>query len=215
MAYNIKGSLSVKGTAVIGGVQVDTYDSWDPASIDGPTILSNNNLTATRPGGLGDQGLLKGNFGMSSGKYYWEYNIPSAITGWFFGVANAASVNDGDQNIPGYNPGNGASAKGFGIDYAGGRYKDNVASGNITWGATSGTIGMALDMDNNRIYFTNFAGAWLGGGDPTVPTPSFTVTADTYYIAASVTNTTFLNLKTDQADWIYTVPPGYIAVPGV
>lgn len=126
-----------------------TYATWNPSDKSAHLSLSNGNLTVTSDGNAAGQ-LVRSTIGVSSGKWYWEYNSFNTTT--LLGIALAsASVN----TDTGFNTTSWAS------------YSDNGAthlkftnSASTSYGASYGgtaTIGVALDMDAGTvtIYINN------------------------------------------------------------
>jgi len=104
--------------------------------------------------------------GMTSGKYYWEIK-PSAVNtaGDFYpiiGVSSSQISGTGDflgKRVADY---------GFQTNPAGDYFKWNNNSSS-SWGEAyvlNDVISVALDLDNNKIYFGK-NGTWLESGDPT------------------------------------------------
>ena len=101
--------------------------------------------------------------GMSSGKYYAEFKITDSaepIPGVAYTQSNY-SVSSGVGYYPGYT----SSAWGY-LGSASAVY-NNASSVGGTWSSfTSGDIiGIALDLDNNKLYFSK-NGTWQNSGDP-------------------------------------------------
>jgi len=100
---------------------------------------------------------------VSSGKWYWELKITASGSGKeFVGIVDkVATASD-------FSPYSGNSQA---ISYYGsnGDSKAGSTSTNSSWGATFGAgdiIGVALDLDNNKLYFSK-NGTWQDSGDPT------------------------------------------------
>ncbi len=126
-------------------VHATTYAAWNPSDKSSTVTLSNNNLTATNS----DQTLnwtgVRGDIGVSSGKWYWETTIDSADVHNYMlvGVANTSAVLSagGDSNTFSYNS---VTGKTYGPT-TGTAYGASYAAGDI--------IGVALDMDAGTLSF--------------------------------------------------------------
>jgi len=120
--------------------------------------VSNGNLSIT--GNTGDAWRsLPATFGVSSGKYYYECKIKSFNTGLHLGIIDYSQV-----------PNSNAYAYQYSRAYM---YKDdgNKANNNssTSYGnsfTTNDIIGVALDLDNGKIYFSK-NGTYQNSGDPT------------------------------------------------
>jgi hypothetical protein len=107
-----------------------------------------------------------GTIGASSGKYYWEFKVDqiesSDVNNFWIGIVDAEQMKHGSNNERFYQQG-----RGYGY-YA----KDGVKGNNNststygdTW-TTNDILGCAVDLDNNKIYFSK-NGVWQNSGDPT------------------------------------------------
>jgi len=99
--------------------------------------------------------------GMTSGKIYAEMKVNTMPANCFVGI-------DGDASYTvrqGINFG--SSPYGYAYAQWGGKYHDDVsvAGAGATFGAGD-IIGIAVDLDNNKIYFSK-NGTWQNSGDPT------------------------------------------------
>ena len=139
--------------------------------------LSNGNLTALADGSTWQ--IFKSTLGASSGKYYAEFkwisdsntryayvgiydedNYANKVTGYPYMSDIANSVGYYSENGVYYT---GGSSTSFGNSYS---------SNNI--------IGCAVDLDNNKLYFSK-DGSWQGGGNPTNGTGGISITANRTY----------------------------------
>ena len=125
-----------------------TYATWNPSDKSANITLTNGNLTATTSGGAGN--LVRSTIGVSSGKWYWEYNTFSM--GMLMGISDGATSVNTD---PGFSAGSYASYS----DNATTKLKFNNSSSatyGIVYGPTA-TLGIALDMGAGTItlYINN------------------------------------------------------------
>jgi len=107
-----------------------------------------------------------GTLGASSGKYYWEVKMVSNVTsggGTYIGIASTNPNNDGSSSAQtlGY--------KQYDYSYSnsnGNLYTDNSASSYANTYGDNDIMGVAMDLDNNKLYFAK-NGTWQNSGDPT------------------------------------------------
>ena len=132
--------------------QETVYPTWNPLRVSGQT-LSNNNMTTTGNGG----NVLGSMFTPTSGKFYWE-----VIAGADYTMTGIQRENNYDMSYPGSSAGQIAlylnAAMGSGQLYEAGSITSNWGGG-----VAGDVIGVALDMDNNKVYFYN-NGRGLGPG---------------------------------------------------
>lgn len=175
----------------------DGFDNvFNPNDAGGGITLSNANRTVnTSIAGNG----VRANSGVSSGKYYWEITINTIGGGFRVGAGTSSA------NLNGY----------VGNDYNGyGYHSDGETSyGAITssYGDTFTTgdvIGVALDMDNGRIFFSK-NGVWQNSGDPVAGTnPAYSSISGTYYPMVSPGSTATATGKMSGV-FAYTPPTGF------
>ena len=169
--------------------------------------LSMNSTMATADGNL--EGLTGSNYasnasnswftslGMSAGKFYCEIKMTyaSANQGEIVGVGYDLPKHQRGSAVNAYNLG--YIAQGWSYLGAEGNIKNNnstVLGSMPTWG-TNDIVGIAIDVDNYKLYFS-VNGTFINSGDPTsgsTGTGAISLTADkTYYFAcsdASLSNT--------------------------
>ena len=133
--------------------------------------------------------------GVSSGKWYAEFlsTISSNVFGMVGVDSNPSELARNDQ-YPGY------YANSYGYYKDGNKYTGNSASsyGN-SW--TNNTIGVALDLDNNKLYFSK-DGTWQNSGDPesgstgtgaiSITEPSSTISGF-YFFVLGDTSASYIN----------------------
>ena len=117
--------------------------------------------------------FLRSSIGVSSGKWYMETKCTaqsSSTNKWTFGITDHASTSTTNyigQNSYSYGWRGNANE----IFYNG--TSENYGSGAM---ATGNIIGMALDLDNNKIYWS-INGTWKNSGDPAGNSNGFSITA--------------------------------------
>jgi len=98
--------------------------------------------------------------GASSGKYYCEMKKISGSAFARFGILSRPPIDTGSTSAPG----NSADSVGLYID---GNYYINSSSTAYGDSFTTGDIiGVAMDLDNSKLYFSK-NGVWQNSGDPT------------------------------------------------
>ena len=139
------------------------------------TTISEGNLTCVT--GTGTSQVAVGTFAPTQGKWYWEVKADDS-TALMVGVADVtASLADSDYQASG----------GYYYYNSGQTYNNNNAVNYGDSWSDGDTIGVALDLDNNKIYFSK-NGTFQNSGDPTSGSTgtgaAFTLTGQ-YYPALS------------------------------
>ena len=107
-----------------------------------------------------------GTIGASSGKYYWEFKVDqresSDLNNFWIGIVDAEQMKHGSNNERFYQQG-----RGYGYHAKDGVKGNNNSTSTYgdTW-TTNDILGCAVDLDNNKIYFSK-NGVWQNSGDPT------------------------------------------------
>ena len=128
------------------------YPTWNPLRVSGQT-LSNSNMTTTGASG----NVLGSMFTPTSGKFYWEVTAGSNYT-----MTGIQRENNYDMSYPGNSTGQIALYLNSGMG-SGQLYEAGSITSSWGGGVTDDIIGVALDMDNNKVYFYN-NGRGLGAG---------------------------------------------------
>jgi hypothetical protein len=163
-----------KGKLGGGGGSTTT---WDPASVTAVT-LSGSNLVATNTGTTStDQGAkVASSAGRNTGKYYFEVTITANTTGVNrgLGIGTTASTYT--------NMGNGATT-GVVMYFTGSVYANGGSTGISIPSVIIGVpVGMAIDLDNRKIWIRASAGGiWNNSGtaDPATNVGGITIPAGT------------------------------------
>ncbi len=155
--------------------------------ITGLTI-SNGNLT--RSSNTGDAWRTTyGTLAASSGKFYWEQKVTGSV-----GSAHYIGITDQDENRQ-TNTNDFENANVSAYCYRGDGGKVTSVSGSTVLTASAGDsftandiIGVAMDLDNQKIYFSK-NGTWQASGDPTSGSTGtgsfFNITAGKLYTPAT------------------------------
>tara|TARA_A100000172_G_scaffold44081_1_gene27080 strand:- start:118 stop:1473 length:1356 start_codon:yes stop_codon:yes gene_type:complete len=214
----------------------------NPSSKDSPAnnfatlnlLASNNTITEGGLKAVTSSGKRVGSMssiGVSSGKWYAEYKIVDATGSAAIGLENDAGVSfyDFDENLDWWNNSNAYAYQNDG--------NKRTTGVNASYGAsftTGDIIGVALDMDNRKLYFSK-NGTFQDSGNPasgsTGTGAAFTVTdgftyffqfADQSTVASSTFQANFGNptftISSGNADangygnFEYAVPSGYYAL---
>ena len=140
---------------------------------------SNGNLTGTAHGSAWR--ILKSTLGASSGKYYAEFKwISDSNTRYAY--VGIYDEDDYANKATGY-PYMGDMANGYGYYSETGDYWNNGSNtsfGNSFSSSGDGIQGVALDLDNSKLYFSS-NGVWQGGGNPSNGTGGISITANKTY----------------------------------
>ena len=172
--YNFSVSAGV-GNDSVEDTPTNNFPTWHPLytsdQTGGTTAYSNGNLKLnTTTGGTGSLypfGFTT--FGARSGKWYAEFKCDTNSVA--VGVANTGQL---DSDVSG-NP-YGAYANTSIIYTARGKVRTNDSnlSSSMPTYASGDIIGVALDLDNNKIYFHK-NGTYINSGDPNTSSNGFTL----------------------------------------
>jgi hypothetical protein len=180
----------------------------------GTWTVTNGNLSASNTGS-GSFSIIASSIGMSSNKWYFEFTATNAGAGANLDIGVLQDWNTALTTVP-----TTSSIGQFATGYA---YTSNgVVSNNNTNGSTYSTyttndvIQVALDLDNNKVYFGK-NGTWQNSGNPAAGTGSiYTVTAGTYFAAIGRTSvssqTASATANFGQQPFTYTPPTGFVAL---
>ena len=114
-------------------------------------------------------GYPKSTMGVSSGKWYFEAKASSLSGNLFVGIASTTGT--GTEQELGY------SANDYGYKFTSGAIR--TAGSENTYGnsiSTSDILGVAFDLDNNKLYFSK-NGTYQNSGDPAAGSNGFSITA--------------------------------------
>tara|TARA_B100000029_G_scaffold220754_1_gene218451 strand:+ start:140 stop:1597 length:1458 start_codon:yes stop_codon:yes gene_type:complete len=158
-----------------------TMNSLDnyPLSTQG-TFSEGNCIVVTGQGSSSSNGYshFTGTFGLTAGKWYWEAKCTDTGAASLIGIV--------DKPADAANASLNAYTYGYAYRHSNGQIYNNGsgASYGDSYG-TSDIIGVALDLDNNKLYFSK-GGTWQNSGDPT---SGSTGTGAKSITAAASTNT--------------------------
>ena len=157
-----------------------------------------------------------GTFGVTSGKWYWEITMNSnepeiGIAHFKMPLSNKSVSVAGDGQIALIVTGADGNSNFL-------RVNGSTTSGSgISGQSGPGTIGIALDMDNKKIWFTNTSGNYFNSGNPVTGNNPAVDFSSTGHYPAGVTPFVSLyqgaNIQTSinfgQRSFAYTAPEGY------
>ena len=147
--------------------------------------LANGNTAKTTTGTTNAWRTAYGTMGASSGKYYWEIKITgsesSDLGNFMLGIVSTEQVVNTSSNsyFTQYSHGYGYHAKT-------GNAMNNTTSSGSSYGAsitTNNILGVAMDLDNNKLYFSK-DGVFQNSG---VPTSGSTGTGAAFTLASDIT----------------------------
>ena len=179
------------------------YCVLNPLNIGSASSLSNGSLTFSSTSVVNSifQSQITGTFGVSSGKWYWEFIQASAATsGPVLGIALTTRLMSSSPF--------GAGAGGVYV-YSGADGHKNNGAADSAYGASftnNDVIGIALDMDAGTLVFyknnTSQGTAFTGISGTYMP----------YFINNGSGETTTGHFNFGQRPFTYTAPAGYVAL---
>lgn len=161
--------------------------TWNPADKTSNVVLSTGDREATL-NSYSSSGAVRSKHGLSSGKWYVEFYFTARTdSSQFVGFSNLShalgSYPGNDTNSWGFHLIRGS---GLGAAYHNGTGVDHSVR---VPGSSGAVVGMALDLDNKKVWYTTEYTTW--DGDPTDPVTggwahSFTGNTDTLYLEAQL-----------------------------
>jgi len=163
----------------------NVFATWNPLYRTSATSFAYGNTESQSPSTGGFAGIST--LGASSGKYYAEFKLQAASTSYEACIAvmvgSSISGNDLPSGYPEYTvgsygirQGSASSGSSFWTTAAGGRTSAADNAGFVI----GDTIGIALDIDNNKVYFSK-NGQWNNSGSWNSATPSTYLTLISTY----------------------------------
>jgi hypothetical protein len=137
----------------------NVFATWNPLeNYYQSATLSNGNTTIQT--GSSQYSPSSSTLGVSSGKWYWEVEYDALSGGSdvaYVGVLSQFATNSTTSL--------GTNANDYGYYVNGNYYNNNTGTAYGTTYTTGDIIGVALDLDNNKLYFSK-NGTWQNSGDP-------------------------------------------------
>jgi hypothetical protein len=177
------------------------YAVWNPSDKEASLILSNGNLTVTQPGSSGWRSV-RSTESVSSGKHYWEIEIDDAQGG-----DTLVGVGTSSFSLSSYV---GSDANSYGWYGSGTKYTGASSYPYAPTYTTGDIVGIALDLDNGKIWFSK-NGSWTG--DPVAGTgEAFSGLSGEFYAAVSLYNANkILTANFGTSGLTYSAPTGFTA----
>ena len=136
-----------------------TLNPLDPYHASSSTFTEGN-LKATEVGGAYTHTMIS-NLGMSSGKWYFEFCGVNSDNTWMIGLCD---ISLGSSR--GYTGTPNGGGQGLYLYVDGDKYYPTLSSSYGTSWTYGDVIGVAVDLDNNAMYFAK-NNTWMNSGDPT------------------------------------------------
>jgi hypothetical protein len=142
----------------------DNFCTWNPLNKGTNLVTSDGNLSFNNSTTETNHRTCVATHGMTSGKYYWEVQVDSTTNVDMIGIVGQ------NANLQTH-----VGGSGFGYGYSTANGNWYKASGWADDGTTppafpsGGTIGIAFDADNKKIYFHR-DGQWINNANPTAGT---------------------------------------------
>lgn len=172
---------------------------WDDATKSTDITLDATGLIATHAA-VAANGGARGTRARSGGKHYFEVTV-SDVNGGQAGIADTAP---GGALV-------GTLAAGWGYSYGNGRIRNNATdalTGLDTF--TAGVVCVAVDLDNDLIWFRKSGGNWNGNASYSPGgTGGLAISAGSYYPACATSNAGTHTLNTGQAPFVGGLPSGF------
>ena len=205
----------------ISGTGIDTFIDTPTNNFCTLNHLDKSDDADVQNGGLGlynnanDQAAT-GTFGVTSGKWYWEIVMNSnepevGIAHFKMPLSNKSVSLPADGQISLIVTGADGNSNFLRVNGS------TISGSGISGQSGPGTIGIALDMDNKKIWFTNTSGSYFNSGNPVTGANAAVDFSSTGHFPAGVTPFVSLYQGADiqtainfgQSAFTYTAPEGY------
>jgi hypothetical protein len=174
----------------------NVFATWNPLNTQTGTsaVFQNGNTSFAGSTDGAVRFFGSSTLGMTSGKWYMEYksttgsNVHATV-----GVSNVPEEDARNNHYVGQ------ASRAYGYYLNTGQYYNNSSLTNYGNSATSNgdIIGIALDLDNNKLYFSK-NGTWQNSGDPTsgsTGTGAISISdRDVWFFQAGVASTTYASV---------------------
>lgn len=196
-----------------GGNGRGNYAVLNPLWKGSLQTLSNGNLTSSKSSGTNISDVW-GNFGITSGKWYFECSVTSLSATVYIGVGQGGGIGEALDDLAEsatsyyYTSSTGDKEYGGTVETA---YGNTYTSGD--------TIGCAVDMDTGKIWWSK-NGTWQASGDPAAGvnaafTDLLTKGSNAFFAFSSTngaSNSNTLHWNFGQRPFAYTPPTGFKAL---
>jgi hypothetical protein len=157
--FTVNNLTSIDQTTDTPTNNFSTLNTLNVPTSNAPTFSEGNLKTVTNgvDGNFGGTSTI----GISQGKWYAEFKFISTTAGMLVGVTGDPS---NDARLNNYT---GENILGYSVYSANGNKYNNASNSafGVSW-TTNDIIGVALDLDNHKIYFHK-NGVYMNSGDPT------------------------------------------------
>ena len=157
--FTVNNLTSIDQTTDLATNNFATLNTLNVPTSNAPTFSEGNLKTVTNgvDGNFGGTSTI----GISQGKWYAEFKFISTTAGMLVGVTGDPS---NDARLNNYT---GENILGYSVYSANGNKYNNASNSafGVSW-TTNDIIGVALDLDNHKIYFHK-NGVYMNSGDPT------------------------------------------------
>jgi len=177
--------------------------TWNPSDKSANIALSGGNLLAQQSATNTWNGTVRATIGKSTGKWYWEVVVTNLNPDNSF----IGAVCNSTAPLTNYC---GSDANGWGYYYDGTKYHSGSSAAYGSSYATGAVIGVALDMDNGKVWFSK-DGTWQASGDPAAGTnAAYTGLTGTLYPATSLyRNNNQATGRFASSSWTGSAPTGF------
>jgi len=175
--------------------------TWNPSDIGANLTLSNGNLTVTRDS-AGAWRSVRSTLSKSSGKWYWEITADVTTGDMLVGVGTSSF------SLTNYC---GSDANSYGWYGSGSKYNNGGSTAYAPTYNTNGTvIGLALDLDNGKIWWSKNG---VFTGDPVAGTgEAFSGLSGAFFAAVSLyTTSQAFTANFGASAFSYSAPAGFTA----
>jgi len=131
--------------------------------------LSDGNLTYASSNSSGNFGYRLSTLGVSSGKWYVECKPTAGANASVIGIRSRPTASAVGEQLGYY-------ADDYGVYVDGRKFTNNTLSSYGTSYTTGDIVGIALDLDNNRLFFSK-NGTFMNSGNPASSTGAISITA--------------------------------------
>jgi len=203
--FSTAGSIDASFRVELLSVNSPDLVTWNPLdTYNVNVVLSNGNLTLSYSSDT--EGSARSNRFVSKGKWYWEIKIDSDSSPYVHNIG--ISEIDGVPRPPGRSSG----VHSYGFEEDGDVwYKNNQYSYGNSHGQGD-TVGVALDLDNGKIWWA-VNNVWQASGDPELGTsPAFTGISGSFAPAFGASYSPVITGRFKSSDQIYSPPVGFSAI---
>ena len=195
---------SMKDVPTLTDTDTANFCTINPLNTQSNLSVTNGNLQCV--GSTANWRSSVGTIGSTSGKYYWETTLTSGSQ-LMVGFAKSSFAGTTDNQYVGQT----SDSYAYYTD-TGGVYNTGSSTAYGATCAAGDIIGVALDLDNGKAYFSK-NGTWQNSGNPASQTnPAFTSLSGTFLPGLGMYSTTGAVINFGQRPFTYTPPTGFKAL---